>query len=249
VLSRRAVVSERMDAPDFSRQEVIDTFQFIGPVNRWFGGHRPLLSFFARESNNWSRDQTYRVVDVGCGAGDIPVALVRWARQRGFRLQVHAIDHHPETVRLAQQTCRAYPEIVVSQRDMADLRGENADYVLASMFLHHFRDDDVPAVLTRLLAQCRDAKTHTGTPSGFLKDGPKVVINDLLRTPLAYAGTWLFSLVASPVFRHDARLSVRKGFTIPELHRLLALTGLRHYRLETHFFYRFLLVLYKENPS
>ena len=49
-----------------------------------------------------------------------------------------------------------------------------------------------------------------------------MVINDLVRTPLAYLGTWLFSLAASPVFRHDARLSIRKGFTLRELHRLLS---------------------------
>lgn len=242
MLNRRAVVSERMDALDFSRQEVVDTFQFIGPVNRWFGGYRPLIAFFNGESRQWSRDQTYRVLDVGCGAGDIPVALVRWARQKGFRLQIQAIDHHPETVRLAQQTCQAYPEIAVAQRDMADLRSENADYVLASMFLHHFRDEDIPSVLCHLLAQCRSqAEGQTNSP--------KVVINDLLRAPLAYAGTWLFSVAAPAVFRHDARLSVRKGFTLPELRRLLAASGLRQYRLETYFFYRFLLVLYKENPS
>jgi len=77
----------------------------------------------------------------------------------------------------------------------------------------------------------------------------KVVINDLLRSPLAYLATWLFSLPASRVFRHDARLSVRRGFSIEELHRLLLASAQTQYLLETHFFYRFLLVLSKEATS
>lgn len=241
MLSRRANVNERMDSPDFSRQEVIDTFRFIEPVNRWFGGRRPLISFFERESREWERDRTYHLLDVGCGSGDIPVALARWARRSGYRLRVNAIDNHPDTVRLAQQRCRDYPEIDVSWRNMSDLRGENADYVLVSMLLHHFSDDEIPVVLAHLLAQCRCVETASCHP--------KVIVSDLLRDPLAYLGTWLFSLAASPVFRHDARLSVRKGFTVPELRRLLSNGSLCHYRLEAHFFYRFLLILHKEEPS
>jgi len=233
VLSRRAGANERMDALDFSRQEVLDTFRFIEPVNRWFGGRRPIISFFDAESRAWDRERTYRVLDVGCGSGDIPVALARWARRTGHDLQVDAIDSHPDTVALARETCGRYPEITVSRRDMFDLRGESADYVLACMFLHHISDERIPSVLAHLLAQCR----------------LKVVVNDLLRAPLAYLGTWLFSLPASAVFRHDARLSVRKGFTVAELRRMLSGSSLQDYRLERHFFYRFLLILSKEGTS
>ena len=222
-----------MDCHDFSPQEVIDTFRFIEPVNRWCGGYRPLISFFRRESRTWDRDRTCHILDVGCGSGDIPAALVRWGRRHGHRLRVTAVDCHPETVELAQQNCRDYPEISVSLRDVFDLRDGDADYVMASMFLHHFPNDEAASVLTHLLSLCRR----------------KVVVNDLRRAPLAYLGTWLFSLLASPVVRHDARLSIRKGFALEELHRILIAGSLRHYRLETHFFYRFLLILSKEDPS
>jgi hypothetical protein len=85
-------------------------------------------------------------------------------------------------------------------------------------------------VLTRLLERCRIG----------------LVVNDLVRSPLHYGGTWLFTLLTSAVFRHDARLSVRKGFVPAELEQLLRAQGLRHFRLERHFFYRFLLILSKE---
>jgi hypothetical protein len=51
--------------------------------------------------------------------------------------------------------------------------------------------------------------------------GRKLVVNDLVRAPLHYLSTWAFTWFASPVFRHDARLSIRKGFTLDELRGLL----------------------------
>jgi hypothetical protein len=47
------------------------------------------------------------------------------------------------------------------------------------------------------------------------------------------------------VFRHDARLSVRRGFKHEELVGLLRDGGMEDYSLERHFFYRFLLIVKK----
>jgi hypothetical protein len=71
----------------------------------------------------------------------------------------------------------------------------------------------------------------------------KLVVSDLVRAPLAYFSTWVFTLFSTPVFRHDARISVRRGFKLDELDRLLRDAGLSDYRLERHFFYRLLLIM------
>jgi 2-polyprenyl-3-methyl-5-hydroxy-6-metoxy-1,4-benzoquinol methylase len=216
-----------MDRPDFGRQQVEDTFRYLKPVNRWFGGRRPFISFFRRECCSWNQNTTYRLLDVGCGVGDVAVALARWARRQGVRLQIHGIDRHPYVIELAERNCQAYPEISLACQDVFDLSGQTFDYVVTSQFLHHFADPQVPLVLDHLARLCRR----------------KAVINDLLRTPLAYASTWLFTLLTSDVFRHDARLSVRRGFTLPELRALLRAHPVSGWRLETHFFYRFLLIV------
>jgi SAM-dependent methyltransferase len=220
---------ELMDGPDFGLEEVRDTFRTLVPVNRWFGGIRPQLSFFRRESQGWNRQHTYRVLDVGCGAGDVAVALVRWARRAGYRIQVDGVDHHPLIVDLAREQCRGYPEISIARGDVLALGGQDYDYVHASQFVHHFSDDQVVPLLRHLLARVRH----------------KVVVCDLVRAPLAYLATWLFTLGTSPVFRHDARLSVRRGFKVDALEALLRADGLGDYRVERHFFYRFLLIISK----
>ena len=233
MFEQRAAGPELMDGPHFGLQDVVDTFRFIEPVNRWLGGKGTILSFFQRESRAWDRAQSYRLLDVGCGSGDIPLALALWGRRNDYRLQIEAIDRHPLTVELARRRCQGYPEIVLACRDIFEPDGQKYDYVLASMFLHHFPDESIPGVLRSLLAVC----------------SRKVVINDLLRDPLAYSGTWLFTLLTSAVSRHDARLSVKKGFTLREMDRLLRDNAFHGFRLESHFFYRFLLIVDKEASS
>jgi SAM-dependent methyltransferase len=233
VSSRRPLDPEWMDLPTFDESQVVGTFRFIEIVNRWLGGSRALISFFERESrapgSPWDAHRIYRILDAGCGSGDCVLALARWARRRGVRLHIDAVDSHPLTIDLARRNCAAFPEITCFRSDVFALE-RRYDYVLMSMFLHHFPDDEVPSVLERLLARCRR----------------KLVVNDLVRAPLHYAGTWLFTLLTSAVFRHDARLSVRKGFALDELEQLLRNHGLRSFRLERHFFYRFLLIFAKE---
>lgn len=233
MFEHRALEPELMDRGGFGHSEVLETFQFIEPVNRWLGGSGPLLAFFTRESRNWTKRRIYRLLDVGCGAGDIPRALIDWARQRGYSLRIEAIDSNPITADLARRKCRRYPEISVTCADMFSYDGPKVDYVSSSMLLHHFCDQHIPAVLQRLLDLCQG----------------KVIVNDLVRARTAYWGTWLFTLIGSAVVRHDARLSVRKGFTLIELERLLKHHAFQNFRLERHFFYRFLLILNKGDSS
>lgn len=219
-----------MDGPDFGPEETADALRFLVLVNRWFGGIQPLLSFFRRESRDWDRRRTYRILDAGCGAGDVAVALVRWSRRRGYHLRVDAIDKHALTVDLARRRCRSYPEISVRHQDVFYSNGREYDYVHASQFLHHFSNREIVSVVSHLAGMSRR----------------KLVINDLVRAPLHYLSAWVFTLFASPVSRHDARLSIRKGFRLDELGDLLARGGCGDFHIERHFFFRFLLVIENE---
>jgi SAM-dependent methyltransferase len=227
MLEQRATGPELMDGPDFGLEQVQDTFRTLVPVNHWFGGIRPQLSFFRRESHNWDRQRTYRILDAGCGAGDVAIALVRWAGRAGYRIHVDGVDRHPLIAQLARQRCRGYPEIEITCGDVLALDGQDYDYVHASQFVHHFPDEEVVPLLHHLLARARH----------------KVVVCDLVRTPVAFLATWLFTLGTSPVFRNDARLSVRRGFQIDALKALLRSGGMNGFAVEQHFFYRFLLVI------
>ncbi|NLE75964.1 MAG: methyltransferase domain-containing protein [Chloroflexi bacterium] len=231
MLRERPSQPERMDQPDFGLRETEASFRFIEPVNRWLGGVQPMLGFFRREGRAWLPGQTVRILDVGCGCGDVALALARWGQRAGHRLQIEAVDRNPNAVALAQRKAGHAANLTFACRDALALEGAPHDYVLAAMFVHHFPDAEVPALLHRLLSLARR----------------KVVVNDLQRTAPNYLGTWLATAFSQPVVQHDARLSVCKGFTLGELRRLLEAQGLSVYRLERHFFCRFLLILNRED--
>ncbi len=226
-LSRRATGSEWMDEADFGPREVAATYRYLTPVNRCFGGISPFIQFFQRTAPQWTFPRPYRLLDVGCGAGDLLIALARWGRRTAHPLQLIGIDRHAPSLDLARRRCRPYPEIRLECRNAFDLTADHYDYVLASQFIHHFSNAEIPILLHHLQALARES----------------LVINDLIRAPLHYAAVWSLTLFTSPVFRHDARRSISKGFRLAELDMLLRSTGFPNYRLERHFLYRFLLIL------
>jgi 2-polyprenyl-3-methyl-5-hydroxy-6-metoxy-1,4-benzoquinol methylase len=218
---------ERMDNDSFSRQDAMDTFRYLVPVNRLFGGIRPVISVLQRESGAWGEGETCRILDAGCGSGDVAVDIVRWARRHGQHVAIDAVDSHLPTLELARRRCAGYPEIRLHHRDVF-ARGEGPyDYVYASQFLHHFPDAEAPAVIQSLRQMCRR----------------RLIISDLVASPLHYLATWMLTLFTSGVFRHDARISVRRGFRVDELQALLRRHGFDQFRIERHFLYRFVLIM------
>jgi ubiquinone/menaquinone biosynthesis C-methylase UbiE len=102
------------------------------------------------------------------------------------------------------------------------------DYVTASLFLHHFRDDDV----VRLLAEFgRVAKRA-------------VIINDLVRNLVPYYFIRLTGrlILTNWMSRNDGPVSVLRGFTQAELTSLAVRAGLSDCTVEREFPYRLSLV-------
>ena len=91
-------------------------------------------------------------------------------------------------------------------------RDRSVDVAMCSQFLHHFEDGDAEHVVRELDRVARRA----------------VIIADLRRSWIAAAGFWLvsFPMRFHPVTRHDGVVSVMRGFTAPELRRIVqAATG------------------------
>ena len=99
------------------------------------------------------------------------------------------------------------------------------DYALTAMFLHHLDDADAVAVLREMGRVARRG----------------IVAADLLRHRRAYAWITLFTLLAGPMVRHDARASVAQAFTKAEALALRDAAGLDFAVYHRNFGHRFVL--------
>lgn len=164
------------------------------------------------------RGRPLTVVDVGCGGGDVTLALARrlaGLTRAGSLGPVHVIgvDVSPRAVhRAEEQASRSGVAATFEVRDVIAAGCPPGDVAVTSLFLHHF-DDPAASRLLRSMA-------------GEAQDG--VVISDLIRSrvglALAVAGTRLLS--RSRIARVDGPLSVRAARTPAEYRRLCEASGL-----------------------
>jgi len=206
MFDRRCADPERMDRSDFDMESARRSFRFIRFVNRCFGGTRIVREFLAERALR-KAGQPLRVLDVGSGNCDIPLAVSRWARAHGQDIRFTCVEVSPHAAALARPALTDEADrITLIETDIFGFStSEPFDVAVGSMFFHHFDDESILRLIRHLRSLVRDS----------------VMINDLLRSPVAYAACAALLAVASPVVRFDALLSIRKGFLPGELSHLL----------------------------
>jgi len=212
-LERAADAVEMMDRPA-APGELAGELHAITRFNELFGGRRLTLGHVRRLLEMLPADRTATVLDVGTGAADIPVALVRWARRAGRRLRVLALDRGTATLAYARGFVAAYPEIVLLQGDALRLpvHPGSVDVVISAMTLHHLQPDEAVRYL---------AEIDTASRIGWL-------VNDLVRGRVAHRLVWATThiLSRSAMARHDGPMSVLRSYTPPEVVALCEKAGL-----------------------
>jgi len=197
-----------MDASHIPDECLRAALQDLRLTNRLLGGytatHAALDPLFRR------RDEL-TMLDLGCGSGDYLIDLVRRGAQLGCTVRAIGIDANPATVGHARAHLDAELSPPFRSRTRAEIGDALAlrydanavDVTHAALFLHHLHGPDVPALLREM-----NRVSRTG-----------LVINDLHRHPLAWAGFWAFSrlLRLAPMVQHDGPISVRRGFRRREL--------------------------------
>lgn len=207
-------VDELLDGPLDDREALVRNLRDLALVNRRLGGIRvsqQAVDALAPGSG------PLRLLDVGTGGADIPLALISRARATARPIQVTAVDNRPEVLvaaALADPRVTAAGELALHVADGRALPYEDRsfDVVHASMVIHHLDRD---AAITLLAEMARVARLG-------------VVVNDLVRGRLAYLGAWLLTrtVTRGRYTRHDAPLSVRRAYTVDELRDLVGAAGL-----------------------
>jgi ubiquinone/menaquinone biosynthesis C-methylase UbiE len=225
---RRSHRLEHIDTGNYTAEEYEDCIVELQLVNRWMGDAHSLRTTLFREIEAQSL-KDFSILDVGAGSGELLRVTAAWARQTSRRVRAVGLELNERSAESINEESESFDEISSVRGNALELPFADSqfDYVICSLFTHHFLDEQVIHILREM---SRVAKR-------------RIFVIDLHRHPIAYFFyTTLGKLVLhNRLLRHDGALSILRSFKVDELLGLAQRAGLRDIWIERHFPYRLVL--------
>lgn len=200
----RSTEAEIMDDLSMEGEMLRKTLDQIAAINKWLGGNKATIRGLHTLLRSTPAGSTISIIDLGCGSGDMLRAVAEYGRKNNYIFKLTGIDANEFTVNYARKLSANYPDIRYLKMDvLTDTFPEPGyDIVLATLFLHHFKNEEIEGMLGSLAE-----KASTG-----------IVINDLHRSRTAwYLFRFISIFISNPMVRKDGAISVLRGFKKKDL--------------------------------
>lgn len=230
---QRDTTKEILDDLECHGEAVNQNLKELDIINTLLGGNAISVTALKTVIKTKPNQRHWKIADLGCGSGHLMLEMSKVLDQSHRTGDFTGFDANPFIVHYAQEHCVSNLSIrIVCSNVLTDSFSEVYDIVHASLFLHHFTEDELVVLLQKL-------KRHTATA---------LIINDLHRHPLAYYSikflTRLFS--KSYLVKNDAALSVAKGFKKVEWAKILDRAGYKRYTIKWVWAFRHRIILYPD---
>jgi hypothetical protein len=217
---------ELLDLGEGSSADVAQNLAEMWRTNRYLGGLSALTQhLYPRLA---AQAGPVSVLDLGTGRADIPAAVAGWARARGLDVTVVGVDWSARNLAIARQRLGPQPAVNLLRADAVrlPLARRGVDYVISSLFLHHFQPPDVVELLRGAFECARRG----------------IVMTDLIRAWLPLAGFHQPIFARNRLTRLDGATSIRRAYTPSELIELAGMAGLPQARVVCHWPWRMTLI-------
>ncbi len=220
---QRRAIAELLDADLGTTEEIAASFTDLRHINDWFGGTRTTIALVRRFARTAGRRQL-SLLEVGAGTGSVPLAAQRALAQEGIELHVTLLDRVWSHLPADDTAAVAGDALLLPFRDNA------FDVVSSTLLAHHLEPDGLQRFAREALRVCQCA----------------MLINDLIRSPIHLGLTYLgLPLFRSRLTWHDAPASVRRAYTIYEMHALLSHVVAQRIEMSEHYLYRMGVLIWK----
>lgn len=198
-------LTEQMDDPDCDKGELFNTYKQFSHVNGLISRWESLFDAYIAPLAGKQRG--LRILDIGCGGGDICLKFSEWAQKRNLNIEVTGIDPDPRAIEYTAilQVPANVEFRLANSSDLVEA-GERYDVVVSNHLLHHLQNAE-------LIRTCKEAEALAKK---------LILFNDIRRSDFGFAA---FGLIAPVIYRSsfifkDGLTSIRRSFTYRELKRL-----------------------------
>lgn len=225
----RSSEKEKLDDLNLYGEPLHKALQSLEWVNRWLGNHRSVVTAIHRIYKK--EESPLRIIDLGCGGGDLALAVAKSLQQHKIQCTITGIDGNANSLAYAQKKCEAFSEINFLQADILStgFSIQPCDILISSHFMYHFTEDALVDFL----------KNNSSAISTAF------IFSELKRNRLAMR---LFKFISfllpiSNLAKEDGLRAIKRSFSEKEWHSILQQAGIGSYRLRSVPLFRILLTI------
>ncbi len=208
----RQRVPELMDDPDLDYESHVEALRGLEKLNR-LSNTADSLWCEIKKLRAHALVRPLRILDIATGGGDNVIALYLLAQSENFPVQITACDLSTDAIKYAAEKAKQNGAVI----DFVAMNALEAlplgfDVIMTSLFTHHLDPPDV----IKLLGNMRYSA------------GQLLLVNDLVRSEIAYALVWLATRMfsQSKIVQYDGPVSVNASFTAAEFKDMATQAGL-----------------------
>ncbi len=228
MFQQRSYKLERLDTGEYTADEFDVCLSELRFINRWIGDTYALKATLLREINRENL-QAFSVLDVGAGSGELLREIAKFGRKTNRRTQLFGLEYNERSAESINSESKEFVEISAVRGTGFSLpfADNSFDYLVCSLFTHHFNDENV----VKLLSEMKRVSARG------------IFVIDLHRHAIAYGlyKTFCVAFRISNLVREDGSLSVLRGFKPNELKELGTKANLENIEVTRHSPFRLVL--------
>src|SRR5262245_7914018 len=202
---QRSYELEHIDTGNYTPEEYEGCILELQRVNRWLGDANVLQNTLLREIQK-KKLKKFSVLDVGAGSGELLRVASRWAKETERHIHGVGLELNERSAQAILDESKSSIDAVRGNALNLPFADNQFDYVICSLFTHHFVDEQVVQIFREMSRVAR----------------LKIFVIDLHRHPVAY---FLYTTIGKMVLhtrllREDGALSILRSFKSGELYEL-----------------------------
>jgi len=223
----RSYQKELLDGNNIPFADIKLNMQELDFINTHLGGHKITL----RGVRALADKNVLHISEVGCGGGDNLRVIKNWCEEKNILVKLTGIDINRECILFARERS-SNKDINFICSDYKLVHFDSfPDIIFSSLFCHHFTSEELIKMMQWMYNHCK---------VGFF-------INDLHRHPFAFHSIRVLTKTFSKSYmvKHDAPLSVKRGFAKKEWQKIFAQAGIKNYKIKWQWAFRWLIICFK----